>query len=186
MSRKREHPPLVVVPGWGGWAEATWHRGEPDEVVAYVRLELGPLPVTRVRVVELRIAEPWVRNYRELPVGRIEAAVGADAATFADLSAHLDRELPQNDPAEFFATKKQIAGRPFKRYRLKRPTSRRLPDSFYRQVADAYQDAVFFGLNPRKVLADDAETPADTVARWVTTARKRGHLPPARPGRVSA
>jgi hypothetical protein len=71
------------------------------------------------------------------------------------------------------------------RFRLRRPAGRNLGDGFYREVARAYTAAVAAGLNPRKALAEDAATPADTVARWTAEARRRGYLPPAKPGRVT-
>jgi hypothetical protein len=70
--------------------------------------------------------------------------------------------------------------------KLTRPAKRRLPDEFYYDVSIAYTDAVEAGLNPRKTLAADSGAPADTVARWVGEARKRGHLPPGEPGKVTA
>ena len=71
------------------------------------------------------------------------------------------------------------------RYRLQRPTTRRLGDDFYRLVAKAYTDALAWGLNPRKTLALDSETPADTVARWIRKAREKGFLTAAEPGKAS-
>ena len=40
-------------------------------------------------------------------------------------------------------------------------------------------------MNPRKTLAADSDTPADTVARWIGQARQRGKLSPAEPGKAS-
>lgn len=73
-----------------------------------------------------------------------------------------------------------------RRYRLRRPASRRLTDAFYAKVAFAYTDAAGRGnRKPRKVLADDTGAADATVARWIMEARKRGYLPPAQPGKVS-
>lgn len=70
--------------------------------------------------------------------------------------------------------------------KLERPATRRLTPEFYRAVARAYTHAVKAGRNPRKALAEASDTPADTVARWIREARRRGYLPPAEPGKVSA
>ena len=74
-----------------------------------------------------------------------------------------------------------------RRPRLKRPKSRReLDDSFYERVGVAYTAAVAHGLPPAKTLAAESDTPPGTVNRWIAEARRRGHLPPAQPGKVSA
>ncbi|MEV6833595.1 hypothetical protein AB0N17_03530 [Streptomyces sp. NPDC051133] len=58
------------------------------------------------------------------------------------------------------------------------------PDSFYRQVAETYNDAVRETSAPAKVLAEEAGVPTTTVHRWIFEARRRGFLPPARKGRA--
>jgi hypothetical protein len=85
----------------------------------------------------------------------------------------------------YFSTAAQIRGERFQRFRLERPAKRRLDDDFYISVARAYADAVFAGLNPRKTLALDSDTPADTVARWIREARRRRHLSPGEPGKAA-
>lgn len=78
-----------------------------------------------------------------------------------------------------------MAEAPRRRYRLKRPAGRRLGDRFYANVARAYRDAVARMLNPRQTIAADTGVADATVAAWVMEARRRGHLPPAEPGKVS-
>lgn len=58
------------------------------------------------------------------------------------------------------------------------------PEAFYRQVAQAYSEAVVTTSKPAKVLADEAGVPVGTVHRWIREARRRGCLPPARQGRA--
>jgi hypothetical protein len=58
------------------------------------------------------------------------------------------------------------------------------PGAFYRQVADAYRDALRTTDKVAVVLAEEAQVPVGTVHRWVLEARRRGFLPPARQGRA--
>jgi len=180
---KRQKSPLAITPGYGGWAEVKWRAESPQEVVAYVRFESDDRLL--LRPVELLVIEPWLRRHRELPLGRIENAVNANALARFDLLEGLPRELPRDDVPQFFLFKSAIAAGMSPRYRLERPTKRNLGDDFYRSVARAYADAVAWGLNPRKTLAADSGTPADTVARWIRKAREKHYLSPAEPGKAS-
>jgi hypothetical protein len=58
------------------------------------------------------------------------------------------------------------------------------PDGFYRQVAEAYRDAVQDTRKVAVVLAEEAGVPVGTVHRWILEARRRGFLPSARQGRA--
>jgi hypothetical protein len=182
--RKKESQPLVVEPNFGGWVRAAWHAGEQDELVAYVRFAPVDEHGLAWRVIALLVAEPSVRRYREIPLARIEAAVNADALVKLELFTHRDGSIGADVPSAF-AMKDSIKAGMSPRHRLERPSSRKLDDDFYVFVARAYADAVAWGLNPRKQLALDAETPADTVARWIRTARRRGYLSAAEPGKAS-
>jgi hypothetical protein len=177
---RRDERPLEIVANFGGWTKVTWRGGKGGTVVAYVRFRVDEQLL--MRVCELRITEQWVHLHRELPLGRIENAVNANADLRSELHQHIDDD-PGPDLALAFAMKAAV--KRGMRYRLERPTSRRLGAEFFSHVARAYTDAVAFGLNPRKTLAADSDTPADTVARWIRETRRRGLLPPASPGRVS-
>lgn len=179
VTRKHPDQPLSITPGWGGWVEARWRAGKPDEIVAYVRFALEGL---RMCLVQLDIREPYTRLHRDLPLGRIENAVNADANVRAELGLGLDQD-PGRDLPTFFGMKRNIRGA--SRYRLERPETRRLGDDFYKAVARAYADAVAAGMNPRKTLADDSDTHADTVARWIREARRRRFLSPGEPGKAT-
>lgn len=120
------------------------------------------------RVDQIVIPEPTTTLLRELSLAKIEAAANAQWAAYVQRLA--ERVTPD--------LMKTI------RHKLQRPASRRFSDGFYDDVARAYRDAVAAGLNPRKTLAEDSGTPADTVARWISEARRRGKLGAAEPGRA--
>jgi hypothetical protein len=63
---------------------------------------------------------------------------------------------------------------------------RRLDDDWYAKVGATYIAAKDRGLKPRMAIAELAGVSTDVAGRWIYEARKRGHLPPTRPGRVSA
>ncbi len=170
----------MVVPGYGGWAEVTWR----ETITAYVRFVPGDEQPWKLRMVELRVTEPWLHLHRDLPLSRIENAVHADVLVRYELLQHIERPM-SDDFASFFEMKQAIEKGMSERYRLERPATRRLGDDHYRAVAEAYRDAVAFGLNPRKTLAIDSDTPADTVARWIRKAREKGYLTAAEPGKAS-
>ena len=81
------------------------------------------------------------------------------------------------DPTEVARIRREIEPAP--RIAFRRPAGRRLTDTFYRDVADAYRRARAAGLDPRKTMAEDAGCSRATVARWIAESRRRGHLPPA-------
>jgi hypothetical protein len=191
MARQREYGHagrperhLVLVPGPAGRVKVYWRFREPDELTAYVRFAIRDQTST-FHAAELRVLEPWLDRYRELPLRRVERGVNADEA----VSRHLAERYNAPEPADVAAHFGQTPARreqAEQRFRLSRPEKRRLPDSFYVDVATAYRDAVAAGLDPRKTLATDSGTPADTVARWIGQARKHGHLPPGEQGKVTA
>lgn len=59
-------------------------------------------------------------------------------------------------------------------------------DAFYRRVADFYTRAVNESGKPTQALAESADVPRSTAARWVSQARKRGFLAPTSKGRSRA
>ena len=174
---------LSLAVGLGGWVEARWHTRALPEQIAYVRFAV--VDASRWRIVELRLLDPSQEALRALPLSRIEHAANAHALVALGLAAGHTTPAPDDVPA-FFKTSRRRQRRQESRYKLERPAGRRLSDDFYEAVARAYQEAVTVGLNPRKTLAEDSGTPADTVARWILEARKRGSLPPAAPGKVGA
>jgi hypothetical protein len=110
----------------------------------------------------------------------------ADAVTRFELVQHIGESLHGQEPAAMFEMKAAISGKELPpRVYLERPAKRRLDDDFYLEVARAYVGAVAWGLDPRKTLALDSLTPADTVARWIRESRKRGFLSAGEPGKAS-
>jgi hypothetical protein len=59
-------------------------------------------------------------------------------------------------------------------------------DAFYRRVADFYTRAVNESGKPTQALAESADVPRSTAARWVSQARQRGFLAPTSKGRSRA
>jgi hypothetical protein len=66
---------------------------------------------------------------------------------------------------------------------LSRP-GREDPDEFYLRVAHAYQEYAARTKAPASAIAQEAGVPVGTAQGWVREARRRGHLPPGRRGRV--
>jgi hypothetical protein len=58
------------------------------------------------------------------------------------------------------------------------------PDSFYRDVAHAYRELAQSTARPAAELAEVGGVPVTTAHRWIKEARRRGFLPPGRPGRA--
>jgi hypothetical protein len=170
---------LFLAVGGGGWVRARFRpRGLPAQTV-YLRFAPEG---DRWQITELWWPQPRQDVLRSVPLSRIEHAVNASGEICFGLSVGAESSTPADLVAHFKDKQRKIV----QRVKLKRPTSRRLTDDFYKSVARAYGAAVEAGRNPRKTLAEDSGTPADTVARWILEARRRGYLPPAEPGKVSA
>jgi hypothetical protein len=150
---------LSVAPG--GWVQATWRPNRR----AWLRFEPDANGVPRV--IELRVAHPTPELLRAIPLRRIETALKADTALLLAFAVTWKEVPPDNLEGAF---RHSVPER--KRYRLQRPKGRRLDNSFYEKVARAYRDALIFGLNPRKTLADDTGAALDTVAGWIAKARR--------------
>lgn len=65
---------------------------------------------------------------------------------------------------------------------LQRP--QRITDDFLKDVAAQYRWVSASGELPGPAMAEQTGAPVRTVQRWVYEARKRGFLPPGRPGRA--
>jgi hypothetical protein len=179
-------PELSLAVGDGGWVRARFTARDLPEQTVYIRFTPAG---NRWRAVELRLDDPRQEVLRAIPLSRIEHAVNASERGEAvagqvvfGLAVGHENPTPADLRAHFKDKRRRIVG-PVK---LERPATRRLTDDFYKDVARAYSLAVETGRNPRKALAEASATPADTVARWIAEARRRGFLPPAEPGKVSA
>jgi hypothetical protein len=171
---------LNFWPGPGGWVYVDWGSGR-----AWIRFGLDKHNKLAC-VTEIHLSEPTAEKLRQIPLGRIAAAIRANAAVQVPLAIGLNEKLPPeflSAPPEKFG---ELVEKHKPRYRLKRPASRRLDDAFFEKVARAYRDALIRGLNPRQTLAADTGAARDTVAGWILQSRRRGHLPPAQPGKAIA
>jgi hypothetical protein len=175
------------------WCE--WHQDPPLPGTVLVRVAVadgGRLVLTGLRVE----GAPTAELLRAIPVGRIEAAANAqlvivdDAVVPAPLAQRPTRPDPwtpdggweTSDPAR--AVPRPSPAAPSPPGGLSSPGGRRgRPDGFYRDVAHAYLDLAQASTRPVAVLAERHGVPATTVHRWVKEARRRGFLPPGRPGK---
>lgn len=177
MPTERTLTRLELIPaymsGIPGWVAARWERSDGSRGTVFAQLRLKT--AERWYIARLLIDVPTGELLRDVPLARIEAAANADPK----IRAWAEESAP---PETIELAHRAAARRP----RLARPKSRRLNESFYERVGVAYTAAVASGLPPSKTLAADSESPAGTVNRWIAEARKRGYLPPAQPGKVSA
>jgi hypothetical protein len=97
---------------------------------------------------------------------------------------------PEQSEAEWEAMRQAFGDEfvnPDRTRRNRRPGRKGHPDEFYQAVAAAYTQLVSNGVtNPTTTIAQLSERYGynrSTVAGWVSTARKKGYLPPARRGR---
>jgi hypothetical protein len=177
---------LSLAVGDGGWVRVRFKPRDLSKQTVYVRFAPAG---ERWRAVELRVDNPSQEILRAIPLSRIEHAVNASERGQAvagpvvfGLAVGHENPTPVDLRAHFKDKQRRIVS-PVK---LERPATRRLSADFYKDVARAYTVAVEAGRNPRKALAEASATPADTVARWISESRRRGYLPPAAPGKVSA
>ncbi|MBV9040308.1 MAG: hypothetical protein JOZ68_04865 [Acidimicrobiia bacterium] len=152
--------PIPLVPTDDGWFE--W-CGAPEDAQVLVNVE--PAEDGRYRVVGLQVTGNGVsaEHLRAIPVGRIEAAANA---------FHHTNAAPARKP------KARVAEA------LRLGDGRGYPDEFYGAVAAIYHNLVGHSSRPIAELAEANEVPNTTAQRWVREARKRGKLPPGRPGKA--
>lgn len=156
----------------------------------------GPAAVPRIVVGELHFQgmDTGVTgtDLRALPLGRIEAAVNhpdvrrqvwdrakgyhlaLDDAEYGKVPVGAPHELAPTVSGPFGKGRRQ---RP--KVKLAVPGSRRYPDAFYEQVAEAYSLLAARREPPAQALAAANAVPITTVNRWVKEARRRGLLAPA-------
>jgi hypothetical protein len=119
------------------------------------------------------------RDLRDFPLGKIEVWVNQLARQ--GLVDKIDAERPElSDTPQFAITEGTATWAP----KLP-PAPAKGPkgDGFYRFVGEVYGKAATVSTRPAAELAKAWEVPVTTVHRWVREARRRGHLPPAEPGR---
>lgn len=162
--------------GNGGWVRVE-DIGLPGTL--YVRMAWGKVSELYFDAGDREITAAHLRN---LPLGKIAAV----ANQRPDLLLGMSRTPGGDDISEraeqLVARKRRVAIDTTAR--LSPPTAG-LTDEFLEQVARAYRAAVARGERPNKSLAEQVgDGGGRTVERWVYLARKRGFLPPGRPGRA--
>jgi hypothetical protein len=180
-----------LFPVGGEWYE--WRQEPALAATVHVRVESSP--GGRLVLTGLRIdGPPSAELLRALPVGRIEAAANAQLAAVDDVI------VPAPTPAR---RRRRPTGPPngasggWETTDVERalrrtlgsagpagvPPPRGRPDLFYRQIAEVYLDFAQVSHRPAADLADTHRVPVTTAHRWIKEARRRGFLPPGRPGK---
>jgi hypothetical protein len=168
------------------WYE--WRQDEPP-LAGTVQVRVAVGAGGRLVLTGLRIeGTPSAELLRAIPVGRIEAAANAQlAAVEADRGAKAvirTRVTPLAPPVAEDVGWEMVepALAVMRAAPVGAGRSRGRPDLFYRDVADAYLTLAQASPRPAGDLADRHGVPVTTAHRWVKEARRRGFLPPGRPG----
>ncbi|GAA3298110.1 hypothetical protein Dvina_52515 [Dactylosporangium vinaceum] len=176
-----------LFPVADGWYE--WRQDEPPLAgTVLVRVAVGA--GGRLVLTGLRIdGTPSAELLRAIPVGRIEAAanaqLAADEVAGSTTAVVRVREAPVGPPLAADIGWEMVEPA-LAVVRTAAPESVRLrgrPDVFYRRVADVYLEYAQESPRPACDLADQHGVPVSTAHRWVKEARRRGFLPPGRPGK---
>ena len=143
-------------------AEDGWYEWVAAPAGTRILVQLEQAPDGRFHVAGLRLAGRLSAEVlRSVPLGRIEAAANAlfhGGAPPGRAAATIARDLRANAVPGY-------------------------PDTFYDAVATAYRSLVATTSRPIGELAQANGVPATTAQRWVREARRRGKLPPGRPGK---
>jgi hypothetical protein len=158
----------------GGWVAYT---PPGQRYAAEVHLSYKRTP-DRWVVDKIKYALPRItaRHLRDLPLGKIEVWVNELAH-----QGLVDVEAPKLSDAVQFGEAE--AGTLTWVDALPPAGKRAKGDEFYRRIGEIYGKAAHESTRPAADLAKAWEVPVTTVHRWVREARRRGHLPPAEPGR---
>jgi hypothetical protein len=154
--------PPQLVSADGEWFE--WRDGAPGRRPSKVFVRITQATDGRFHLRGLRIDGPVSAELlRSIPVGRIEGV--------ANTQLHTGVTAPRRRPQARIPDSLRASAVPG------------YPDPFYDAVAVIYQQLV--GTSPRPVaeLASANAVPVTTAQRWVREARRRGKLPPGRPGK---
>ncbi len=178
------------------WCE--WRQDPPLACALFVQVARSDNG--RVVLVGLRIdGAPTADLLRSIPVGRIEAAANAQLTLAEAGSAARGKDMPEPAVRVRTRTPAPAAGYGWEttdpRRALDRPpaaaapdhngaevTRRGRPDDFYQEIAHAYLALAQTSTRPASDLAETRAVPVTTTHRWVKEARRRGFLPPGRPG----
>lgn len=136
----------------------------------------GRWVVDQVQFADFRVT---ARDLRDFPLGQIEVWVNQLAQQ--GLVDMIDAKRPELSNTPHFAitvgTATWVPKLP--------PAPGKGPkgDDFYRSIGEVYGKAATVSTRPAAELAESWEVPVTTLHRWIREARRRGHLPPAEPGR---
>jgi hypothetical protein len=184
-----------LFPVDGDWCE--WRQEPPLPGTVLVRI--APGAGGRLLLTGLRVdGAPTAELLRAIPVGRIEAAANAQLAIVEDTIVATAPPGPRDapyarpphaSPGGWETTDpSRAAPRPVgRRHRLHLDVTegrRGRPDVFYRDVAHTYLELAQESARPASELAEANDVPVTTAHRWIKEARRRGFLPPGRPGKT--
>lgn len=162
----------------GDWYE--WRQRPPlGDVQVRVLVEAhddGRLGLGELRV----IGQPTSEILRSIPLGRIEAAANAQLTVVEDRiepAPSRRRKAPTPVPraTDTGWDQPNAAGGDVARGR---------PGEFYQAIAARYRDLALVSRRPAIEIAEIDGVPVSTAYRWIREARRRGYLPPGRPGKA--
>jgi hypothetical protein len=179
------------------WCE--WRQQPRLDSTVLVRIASGP--GGRLVLTGLRIdGELSAELLRSIPLGRIEAVANAqltivdDEVVLTAAPGPRDGATPrQPRPVEAGWEMTDPVGAATRPHgarwhdsRIEQPAEvgRGRPDRFYQDVAGTYQDLAQRSARPAAEMAEANDVPVTTAHRWIKEARRRGFLPPGRPGKT--
>jgi len=187
---------LDVTPG--GWVRCVDDNGERAVYLQLRPSDRDPVQLSTHTALMQSDKPISVHAWSQVPFAQIEFLVGnnPDARSLVDAD-HGSAVSPATDLEQHFAAHPY----PHKAVRihlgeitpyvpepadqpppLRRP--QRITDDFLKDVAAQYRWVSAAGELPGPAMAEQTGAPVRTVQRWVYEARKRGLLPPGRPGRA--
>ncbi|MFC8715797.1 hypothetical protein [Kitasatospora sp. NPDC057198] len=178
---------LRVAPG--GWVRA--HSPEEERTV-YLQLRVTEGDEADRLNTHLALMDSEkpisVHAWSRFPFARIETLMNRDFHEV--LTERVVGPEPSLDTlVEFFeaesipVTISMVVGEQAEPAPLENPQGQ-ITDEFLRALADVYRWHAARGGAPGPVIAEQTGAPLGTARRWINTARKRGFLPPGRPGRA--
>ena len=176
-----------LFPVTDDWYE--WRGETPLAATVLVRVAVGA--DGRLILAGLHIdGTPSADLLRAIPVGRIEAAANAQLSVIDDeIVASVLRNprarplAPPESADDGWEITDPVRAVP-RAHQQEVARSRGRPDLFYREVADVYLDLAQASHRPASDIAAQHGVPVSTAHRWVKEARRRGFLPPGRPGKT--
>jgi hypothetical protein len=135
-------------------------------------------PPSGISSVRLSLAEGLTPTVlQRFPWARMLAIADAGARAFGQQSWDLANKILDDAQANY--------DRAFSVGNRRRPGRRGHPEEFYKHIAARYMAHRRTGAhNPTALLAQEMNYSRSTVAGLIRTARRKGHLPPARPRRA--